>query len=103
MKRKYVLKRLTVFIARDGTVCNRCHHHRENEPYVKRVYSYVKGENWTEIVCWRCCHDGDSTELIQQKWPLAFDRVKDGQWYNLRWNKAIQMLFGVDDEAKESD
>jgi len=99
VKRKYILKRLTVFIARSGTVCNRCHHHRKDEPYVKRIYSYHKGENRTEIVCWRCCHDEESTSLILEQWPLAFDRVKDGQWYNLRWAKSIQLIFGFENEA----
>lgn len=99
MTRKYLLKRLTVFIARDGTVCNRCHHHRSGEPYIKLVYQYVRGENRTEIVCWKCCHDEESTELIAQKWPLAFDRIKDGPWWNLSWAQAVQLMLGVDDEV----
>jgi hypothetical protein len=90
MKRRYVLKRLTVAIAGDGSVCNRCRHHRSGEPYIKRVYAYARGENRIEIVCWRCCHDEESTDLIMGKWPLAFDRRKDGPWYILEWSRSVQ-------------
>lgn len=99
MKRKYILKRLTVFIAKQDTVCARCHHHRTDEPYIKRVYSYTKGENRTEIVCWVCCHDEETTGLIAEKWPLAFDRTKEGPWYWLRWAEPIQSMLGLSDEV----
>lgn len=94
MKRRYILKRLAVFSAREGTVCNRCHWHRAGEPYVKRIYSYRTGENRTEIVCWRCCHDEETTRLIMDNYPSAFVRHNDGQWWYLEWAPQYALMWG---------
>jgi len=99
MKRKQKPMELHVFLGDGHHQCSKCLHSRKNEPFVEFVWYRSSGASKLETRCWRCCHDAESTFMIWQNWPIAFDRVQVGQRWDLHWNQVVQLLRGNLDEA----
>jgi len=99
MKRKYWSVKTEVVINTGFMKCGNCLHVRLNEPYFVKHYYHVKGENHNECTCWRCCRDAESTFLIKQKWPIAFERFCTDQGCILDWSPGVRELVGENEKA----
>ena len=101
MKRKMAVYKINVYLGGAVSVCDKCRHTRINEPYIHKMYRRGGGKERYENICWRCCRDAESTELIRSKWPLAIDRIRGiGYWY-LVWSPGVKELVGGTDEKHE--
>ena len=99
MKRKQKPLEIQVFIAEAEHQCDFCHHSRKGEPFVQIEYYRSNGNNRFEIRCWRCCRDAESTFMIAQKWPMAFDRLNLEGSYYLAWSPGVKELVGEHGKA----
>jgi len=98
MKRSRVYDKMRVLVNTDGMVCDKCHHDRRGEPYVRQIWfdrNHTRGQTDT---CWRCCRDAESTFLIRQKWPLAFERFDTKYGWYLAWAPGVKSLVGAEEE-----
>jgi len=100
MKRNQRLLKVQVFIGEAEHQCDFCKHSRKGEPFVQIEYYRTNGKNRVEIRCWRCCRDAESTLLIKQKWPLAFDRFEENHGHRLYWAPGVKELVGGTDGNK---
>jgi len=100
MKRKKRVVELRVVISEGGIICSKCRHDRKGEPYAEHVYHRGDLDVILDNTCWRCCRDAESTLLIEQKWPLAFNRVFEGSWWRLEWSPGVKELVGGTDGNK---
>jgi len=91
---------LKVMINLFNLTCCKCKHLRKNEPYVREGYWPTVATHRTKYTCWRCLRDAESTLLIKQKWPLAFDRVEYPVGFILYWAPGIEVLVGGNDESE---
>ena len=99
MKRKHKPNSIEIVLGDNKLKCMKCLHVRKDEPYVKKWYGYMNPKALLDVTCWRCCRDAESTFLIQQKWPLAFDRGQKGQSWFLQWSPAVELMRGREHEA----
>ena len=99
MKRKKGETELQVVLNLFNLKCCKCLHIRRDEPYIKEIRWPTAFECRTKYTCWRCCRDAESTFLIKQKWPLAFDRGQKGQSWFLQWSPAVELMRGREHEA----
>ena len=99
MKRKQKPLKLRVFLAGIYNKCDKCLHVRENEPFVEFVWYHSSGPATIQHTCWRCCRDAESTLLIQQRWPIAFERFQHGPSWFLFWSPGIEELVAKNEKA----
>ena len=93
MKRKMVVHNTSVYLGGPNIVCDKCRHTRINEPYIHKMYRRGGGKERYENICWRCCRDAESTLLIWQKWPLAFELVRGCESWRLEWAPDVKALI----------
>jgi len=99
MKKRNVQKRIEVCLGVEGVVCSKCRHTRIDEPYAVELHLDVRGVERSEFICWRCCRDAESTFMIAQKWPMAFDRLNLEGSYYLAWSPGVKELVGEHGKA----
>jgi len=99
MKKRNVKDRIDIVLGTHTMTCSKCLHVRENEPFVKEVRYHRNGGIVFYYTCWRCCRDAESTFLIQQKWPMAFDRMSLGRGYMLFWAPGVRELVAKNDKV----
>ena len=99
MKKKPVPETVAVFLGKKGIVCKKCLHERIDEPFVVSIYRLAPYRGRREFTCWRCCRDAESVWLIQNKWPLAFDRIKLSHGYLLEWAPGVRELVAKNDKV----
>jgi hypothetical protein len=87
-----------VFSGRPGTVCNRCHHTRVKQPYIKLTYSIRGNIRRTEIVCWKCIHDYESCFAIKATYGDFLSVVKRGSWHYLELKPNLQTFLEFTDD-----
>lgn len=98
MKRSKTTGYVEIIIADGLWKCDSCKHIREGEPYAL-FYIFTRGIRLLDkITCWRCCRDAESTLLIQQKWPVAFNRFQLLDCYVLDWAPSVQEMVDQGDE-----
>ena len=90
-----------IVLGTDIMKCSKCLHVRENEPFLRQVRYLSSGGVAFYYTCWRCCRGAESTFLIMQKWPLAFERSYHSFGYDLNWAPGVAELAGGTD-GKES-
>ena len=100
MKRSKLSNKIEVVLGTESTKCSKCLHIRKDEPFIKRVYYRSKGCVGFDHTCWRCCRDAESVWMIQQKWPLAFDRFDHDGYCTLEWSPGVKALIGETDEVQ---
>ena len=103
MKRKKRSYYISAVLGDKDFCCDKCLHTRVGEPYIVRCYVNEIPGGHDDCICWRCCRDAESTFLIHQKWPLAFDVVIEGNYHRLEWSSGVKALIGNRDEVQTSD
>jgi len=92
MKKKKTNEVISIRLGIDGVKCDKCLHVRVDEPYAF-ISRYRGGVLWQyDCICWRCCRDAESTELIRSKWPIAFVRRYYHGIYDLQWSNGVAEL-----------
>ena len=99
MKRKKRVVSTGVVLGDSRSKCIRCRHVRLNEPYIKKTTTVDGFFIEEEYTCWRCCRDAESTLLIAQKWPLAFERIQWLDSWMLDWAPGVRELVAKDGKA----
>ena len=100
MKRRTVKERIDIILGTPTMICDKCRHVREKEPFLLRTKVLRSGGVAFYYTCWRCCRDAESTLLIKQKWPLAFDRFEENHGHRLYWAPGVKELVGGTDGNK---
>ena len=103
MKQKKTKGYIQIVIPKGVLKCGVCLRYRKDEPYALFFEPNGRGGMTSSATCWRCCRDAESTFLIQQKWPLAFDVVIEGNCHRLEWSPGVKALIGNRDEVQTSD
>jgi len=99
MKRKKTNEYIEIIISDGSSRCHKCHHQRKGEPFAIFYVCTNQGDMPRDAICWRCCRDAESTLLIKQKWPLAFDRVQLTYGFVLEWAPGVRELVGEHEKA----
>jgi len=99
MKRSIQYRSIEIVIGKGILLCTKCRHTRKDEPLAINRYYPPSGEPREEIVCWHCCRDAESTLLIQQKWPIAFERIYNTRFWYLQWSPGVKELVGKNEKA----
>ena len=94
MRKKPEPVTVAVFLGKKGIVCKKCLHERIDEPYVVSIYRLASYRHRREFTCWRCCRDAESTFMIQQRWPIAFERFCTSHGCILDWAPGVKELVG---------
>jgi len=101
MKRKNRKDRAEVTLGTENMKCSKCLHVRQNEPFYREVRYLSSGGVAFYYTCWRCCRDEESTFLIDQRWPFAFQRFQDMYYWRLEWAPGVKTFLEYKDEKYE--
>jgi len=99
MKRAKTKEWIQIYLGEHYLKCSKCQHTRLHEPYAIFYHRNSVGVTISKPVCWRCCRDAESTLLIKQRWPIAFERLQSGPFCRLEWAPGVKELVGEHGKA----